>query len=82
MKSGGMPIRSICTLRTRCTDRYMQGSLRVQPGCHITGQAAGCAAAFAASQNGVVRDVPVIALQRKLTEIGAFLPNFNHEEGK
>ncbi len=68
----------------RCvsTDRYMQGSLRGQPGCHITGQAAGCAAAFAASQNGVVRDVPVIALQRKLTEIGAFLPNFNHEEGK
>lgn len=68
----------------RCvsTDRYMQGSLRVQPGCHITGQAAGCAAALAASGSGKVRELPVAVLQRKLTELGAFLPNFNRQEEK
>lgn len=68
----------------RCvsTDRYMQGSLRVQPGCHITGQAAGCAAALAAARNGAVREVPVAGLQRRLADLGAFLPNFNQQANR
>jgi len=66
----------------RCvsTDRHMQGSLRVMPGCYITGQAAGVAAAMAASAAaggaaGDVRAVDVKALQARLAETGAYLPN-------
>jgi len=65
----------------RCvsTDRYLQGSLRVQPGCHITGQAAGAAAALASARKCATRELPVELLQQKLTELGAFLPNFRRE---
>jgi hypothetical protein len=61
----------------RCVsaDRYLQGSIRVMPGCYITGQAAGTAAALALSANGDVRGFEVSKLQEKLTSIGAFLPN-------
>jgi hypothetical protein len=61
----------------RCvsTDRWVFGSLRVQPGCFITGQAAGMAAAIAASANIPPRDVQVKDLQQRLKRIGAFLPN-------
>ncbi len=56
-------------------DRYVQASIRVMPGCYITGQAAGMAAALAAGNDGDVRTVAVGELQRKLKKMGAFLPN-------
>lgn len=61
----------------RClsSDRYVHGSVRVMPGCFITGQAAGMAAALAATGNGRTRDVPVPELQRKLVAMGAYLPH-------
>ncbi len=61
----------------RCvsTDRYVHGSLRVMPGCFITGQAAGTAAAMAAAQGISTHRVNVPDLQRRLKSNGAFLPN-------
>lgn len=67
-ESYGIPYRSLIpkTLRNvlvagRCIscDHYMQGSIRVTPGCWITGQAAGRAAAAAVRKNGDVRAVDV-----------------------
>jgi hypothetical protein len=61
----------------RCvsTDRDMLSSIRVMPGCYITGQAAGVAAAMAADGQNV-HEVDVDAVQGKLKEMGAYLPNF------
>ena len=61
----------------RCisADRHMQGSIRVIPGCYITGQAAGIAAAMAVEQDVSVHDVDVKELQQRLKSIGAYLPN-------
>ena len=61
----------------RCvsTDRYMQSSIRVMPGCFITGQAIGVAAAICAQQGCDTRGVPLPALQRRLKDLGAYLPN-------
>jgi len=61
----------------RCisTDRSMQGSIRVMPGCYITGQAAGVAASIAVEKDTDTRGFPVTELQGRLKEIGAFLPN-------
>ena len=61
----------------RCisTDRSMQASIRVMPGCYITGQAAGIAAALAVAADGRVRDIAVPNLQRLLRDAGAYLPN-------
>jgi hypothetical protein len=61
----------------RCvsTDRPMQGSLRVMPGCYLTGQAAGAAAAIASAQDLSVHDVPFDALKTRLLALGAYLPN-------
>lgn len=61
----------------RCvsTDRYLQGSIRVMPGCYITGQAAGVAAAIAAEQSTGTRGFAVQELQRRLKALGAYLPN-------
>ncbi len=58
----------------RCvsTDRHMQSSIRVMPGCYITGQAAGIAAAMAT--DGDVRSVDVVKLQKRLLAAGAYLP--------
>ncbi len=60
----------------RCvsSDRYIQSSIRVMPGCFITGQAAGAAAALAASKNISVKLVPYDALKDKLRRLGAFIP--------
>ncbi|MBR3503487.1 MAG: FAD-dependent oxidoreductase [Clostridia bacterium] len=60
----------------RCmgADRRMQASIRVMPGCFITGQAAGAAAALAAD-SGDVRRVDTASLQEKLASLGAYLPN-------
>ncbi len=61
----------------RCvsTDRYMQSSIRVMPGCFITGQAIGVAAAMAAQKGCDTRAVPVPELQQRLKALGAYLPN-------
>jgi len=61
----------------RCvsSDRYIQGSIRVMPGCFITGQAAGVAAAIAIEKGADTRGVAVRELQARLKKLGAFLPN-------
>ncbi len=60
----------------RCisTDRPMQGSVRVMPGCYITGQAAGMAAAIAIEEETDTRGFQVARLRDRLKDIGAFLP--------
>lgn len=60
--------------RCICTDRYMQGSMRVMPGCYITGQAAGLAAAISCIDNVCARDVDTDKLRNRLKSIGAYLP--------
>jgi hypothetical protein len=61
----------------RCisTDRYVQSSVRVMPGCYITGQAAGVAAALAVEKDTGTRGFKVTELQSRLLKMGAFLPN-------
>ena len=61
----------------RCisADRFLQGSIRVMPGCYITGQAAGLAAAMAVEKDVSVHDIDVRQLQGRLIELGAYLPN-------
>lgn len=61
----------------RCisTDRYMQSSVRVMPGCYITGQAAGVAAALCARNDVLPREVNVGEVQRVLRGMGAYLPS-------
>jgi hypothetical protein len=53
----------------------MQASIRVTPGCFITGQAAGVAASLAAAGAGDTRAVDVTTLQQRLKALGAYLPN-------
>ena len=61
----------------RCvsTDRAIQGSIRVMPGCYITGQAAGMAVALAVEQHTTTRGFAVKELQQRLKKMGAYLPN-------
>lgn len=61
----------------RCvsTDRNMQASIRVMPGCYITGQAAGVAAAMAMDVQQNTRRIDTNKLQAKLASMGAYLPN-------
>ena len=68
----------------RCisTDSYMQSSVRVMPGCYLTGQAAGLAAALAAAGNGSVRAVNVARLCNELRKIGAYLPEVCSDDRK
>ena len=66
--------------RSISSDRFLQGSVRVMPGCYITGQAAGIAAAVAAERDCSVRDFPIAELQRRLKDLGAYLPNFDDNE--
>ena len=54
----------------------MQSSVRVMPGCYITGQAAGTAAAICALENVNVHDAPVKKIQKQLKKLGAYLPNY------
>ena len=56
-------------------DRYIHGSLRVMPGCFITGQAAGMAASLCIEDGVETRDISVPILQARLAAIGAYLPN-------
>lgn len=80
-ESYGIPYRSLLVkgfdnLLTagRCisADRSMQASVRVMPCCFITGEAAGIAAALAAT-DGNTRHVEIAKLQEKLLERGSAL---------
>jgi len=84
-ESYGIPYRSLtvkgmtnmlCASRCISTDRYMQSSVRVMPGCYITGQAAGIAAAVCAMNNTDVHSADVHEIQKRLVGFGAFLPNY------
>jgi hypothetical protein len=59
----------------RCisTDRAMQASIRIVPGCMITGQAAGAAAALALGKSKSLRQIPVKELQKILRSNNCFL---------
>ncbi|GAA4831004.1 FAD-dependent oxidoreductase [Paenibacillus vulneris] len=59
--------------RSVSSDRPVQGSLRVMPNCFAMGEAAGIAAAMAASAGVGFREVSIPELQRKLIEQGAYL---------
>lgn len=58
----------------RCigADRQMQASVRVMPGCFITGQAAGVAASLACETEDV-RKISVKKLQENLVKLGAYI---------
>nr|MBQ4319976.1 FAD-dependent oxidoreductase [Clostridia bacterium] len=85
-ESYGIPYRSLTVkgidnLLTagRCigTDRHMQSSVRVMPGCYITGQAAGIAAAVVCDAGKTnVHETDVHEVQKRLVKMGAFLPNY------
>lgn len=84
-ESYGIPYGSLVPEHTenllvagRCmgADKLMQGSIRVMPGCYITGQAAGAAAALCAEQGCTPAALHVPALQAALAKLGAYLPNF------
>jgi ribulose 1,5-bisphosphate synthetase/thiazole synthase len=88
-ESYGIPYRTLTPrgllnvlVAGRCvsTDRFLQGSLRVMPGCYITGQAAGVAAALAVETGMGVHEVDVKELQRRLKLMGAYLPNIKEAE--
>jgi hypothetical protein len=83
-ESYGIPYRALTPVGLdnvyvagRCisSDRYMQGSVRVMPGCFITGQAAGIGAALAAAASCTTRKVDLSALQSRLKAMGTYLPN-------
>lgn len=82
--SYGIPYRCLTPKNTenlliagRCisSDQKIQGSIRVMPGCYITGQAAGAAATICCEDNCSTREVNINKLHKKLKEIGAYLPN-------
>jgi hypothetical protein len=84
-ESYGIPYRCLVPLGVenllvagRCisADRYIQGSVRVMPGCYITGQAAGMAASLAVENHTTTRAVNIHQLQGRLKQFGAFLPNY------
>ena len=81
-ESYGIPYRILTPLGLdnllvagRCVsvDQAVQSSIRVMPGCFITGQAAGMAAALAIEKKTVTRGIPVKELQKRLKKMGAFI---------
>ena len=83
-KSYGISYRALLPKKTRnllvagrCmgADREMAGSLRVMPGCYITGMAAGMAAALASKEHAALRGLDITRLQAALKQAGAYLPN-------
>jgi hypothetical protein len=83
-ESYGIPYRVLTPLGLhnllvagRCvsTDRQMQASIRVMPGCYITGQAAGVAAAMVVQTDTDSRSIDINELQARLQAMGAYLPN-------
>lgn len=84
-ESYGIPYRCLLPKYTdnllvagRCvgTEREVQASIRVMPGCYITGQTAGTAAALATKSNTVPRGIDVSELQQALIRQGGYLPNY------
>ena len=78
----GIPYRALLPKNTvnlltagRCisTDRAMQASIRIVPGCMITGQAAGAAAAIALEYSKTLRKIPVKKLQECLKNNNCYL---------
>lgn len=78
----GIPFRALLPRKTnnllvagRCisTDRAMQSSIRIVPGCFATGQAAGTAAAMAVENNTELRKIDISALQSSLRRQGVFI---------
>jgi len=78
----GIPYRALLPRNTvnllvagRCiaTDRAMQASIRIVPGCMITGQAAGAAAALALQTERPLRRIAVGKLRSVLRSAGCFL---------
>ncbi|MNT83629.1 FAD dependent oxidoreductase [compost metagenome] len=59
--------------RSASSDRAVQGSLRVMPNCFAMGQAAGTAAALAASTGATSRKISVPQLQKLLLEQDVWL---------
>ncbi len=87
-ESYGIPYRSLAVrnlsnvlVAGRCisSDRYMQSSVRVMPGCFITGQAAGAAAAVCVREGTDTHHVCVPHVQKALVELGAYLPNYQEQ---
>ncbi len=83
-ESYGIPYRSLVVknldnllVAGRCidTDLKMQSSVRIMPTCYVMGQAAGVAAALA--EDGLVREISIPELQKRLLSLGAYLPNAN-----
>ena len=64
----------------RCvsTDRQLQASIRVMPGCYITGQAAGISAGIMVEENVDSRQVDISKIQKRLKSLGAYLPNYKY----
>lgn len=60
----------------RCvsTDRHMQSSIRVMPGCMMTGQAAGFAAAWCVDNGGDTLNIPAEPVREELKKINVYLP--------
>lgn len=84
-ESYGIPYRTLTPsgldnllVAGRCIscDRKIEGSVRVMPGCYITGQAAGMAASIACKLNTTTRNIPITTLLSNLKAMGAHLPNF------
>lgn len=84
-ESYGIPYRALTPVGLtnvlvggRCvsTDRNMQASIRVMPGCYITGQAAGVAAAMVVQAGTDTRGIEIKGLQARLKAMGAYLPNY------
>jgi hypothetical protein len=82
-ESYGIPYRALVVkgldnslVAGRCvsTDRAVQSSLRVMPGCFVTGHAAGAGAALAAKGKGNVRGVDTDELRDLLRKQGAYVP--------
>ncbi len=80
-RSYGISYRALLPKKTenllvagRCigADRSIMGSLRVMPGCLITGTAAGAAAAEAANSNRTLREIDIRTLQRLLRGLGIY----------
>lgn len=81
-ESYGVPYRSLVPLtvdnllvagRSISADRAIQSSIRVVPGCMLTGQAAGCAATIMVARNCDAIAVPIAELQQKIREFGGYL---------
>lgn len=90
-ESYGIPYRALLPKKVenllvagRCisADRSMLSSVRVMPGCYITGQAAGMAAALCVKKQCGPKQLDVRLLQNALKKAGAYLPNTPEESGE